>query len=98
MDLIQQRECDFLDRDFLESGIATYNRLAEYARGKQQYETAVKHLRRALLFEVPPDDWPLKILMSKTQVNIATMLFLQKKYQESIKLSFFQPIETKPRY
>ena len=35
-----------LDRDFLESAIATYNRLAEHARDKKRYDEGLKHLQR----------------------------------------------------
>lgn len=74
----------FLDRDFLESAISTYNRLAEYARNKKQYNVGINHLKRALMLEIPPDDWPLRILIAKTQVNVATMHYLLGSHHESL--------------
>ncbi|CAD7941378.1 unnamed protein product [Amoebophrya sp. A25] len=79
---------NYLDREFLESAISTYNRLAEHARNKQQYKIGIGHLRRALSLEqsgvVPPDDWPLKVLLAKTQVNVATLQYLLNQPHESL--------------
>ena len=77
-------EGQYLDRDFLENAISTYNRLAEQTRNRKQYEQGIKYLRRALMLEVPPTDWPLRILVAKTQVNVATLHYLQGNYQDSL--------------
>ncbi|CAD7956194.1 unnamed protein product [Amoebophrya sp. A120] len=84
----EENRDSYLDREFLESAISTYNRLAEHARNKQHYKLGISHLRRALSLEksgvVPPDDWPLKVLLAKTQVNVATLQYLLNQPHESL--------------
>lgn len=45
----------------------------------------MKNLQRALMLEIPPGDWPLRILLAKSQVNAATMLYLMGDMEGSLR-------------